>query len=71
MEGRAPTPFFDLPNTMITAHISGSAQSPHFLSRNRALFCANLRRRTSGEPLFNLIDPADLDLTEPMQTDVG
>ncbi|MFX4271489.1 D-2-hydroxyacid dehydrogenase [Propionibacteriaceae bacterium Y1685] len=58
----ADDPFFDLPNTMITAHISGSAQSPHFLSRNWDLFCENLRRRTSGEPLFNVIDPDDLDL---------
>lgn len=55
-------PFWDLPNTVVTAHISGSNYSPHFRTRIWDLFCANLDRWTRGEELLNVIDRADLGL---------
>lgn len=55
-------PFWTLPNTIVTAHISGSTDSPWFRHRIWDLFLTNLRRRHAGEPLLNLIARADLEL---------
>lgn len=54
-------PFWDCPNTVVTAHISGSGGSPWFGDRIWALFLENARRRSSGEPLLNVISRSDLD----------
>ncbi|PZF80352.1 NAD(P)-dependent oxidoreductase [Jiangella anatolica] len=55
-------PVWDLPNTVITPHISGSTGSTHFVPRLWDLFGRNLARHLAGEPLLNLIEPADLEL---------
>lgn len=54
-------PFWELPNTIVTSHISGSTASPHFLTRVWSLFCANLARWNTGQPLLNVITRADLE----------
>ncbi|TDC48612.1 D-2-hydroxyacid dehydrogenase [Jiangella ureilytica] len=58
----ADDPVWDLPNTVITPHISGSTGSTHFVARLWDLFGRNLARHLAGRPLLNLIDPADLEL---------
>lgn len=55
-------PFWDLPNTVVTAHISGSTGSPWYLRRIWELFVANADRRASGHPMLNVIAHDDLDL---------
>jgi phosphoglycerate dehydrogenase-like enzyme len=47
-------PFFDLPNTILTPHISGI--SANYYDRMTALFCDNLGRYLAGQPLLNLVD---------------
>jgi phosphoglycerate dehydrogenase-like enzyme len=49
------SPFYDLPNAIITPHTSWS--SGRVLDRSVGLFCDNLRRFAAGEPLLNVIDP--------------
>ena len=48
------SPYFDLPNVIITPHMSGISQS--VVQRVTDLFCENLRRYLADEPLLNLID---------------
>jgi phosphoglycerate dehydrogenase-like enzyme len=55
-------PFWDAPNTIATAHISGSTGSPWYRQRIWELFLENARRRGAGEPMLNVIARADLDL---------
>ncbi len=56
-EPLAPTsPFYDLPNVIVTPHTSWS--SGRVLDRSVDLFCDNLRRYAAGEPLLNVVDPA-------------
>jgi phosphoglycerate dehydrogenase-like enzyme len=52
----ASSPFYDLPNVIVTPHTSWS--SGRVLDRSVELFCDNLRRYASGEPLLNVVDPA-------------
>jgi phosphoglycerate dehydrogenase-like enzyme len=52
----ASSPFYDRPNVIVTPHTSWS--SGRVLDRSVELFCANLRRYASGEPLLNVVDPA-------------
>jgi phosphoglycerate dehydrogenase-like enzyme len=52
----ADSPFYDLPNVIVTPHTSWS--SGRVLDRTIELFCDNLRRYAAGEPLENLVDPA-------------
>ncbi|MDQ2796090.1 MAG: hypothetical protein M3Y06_02840, partial [Actinomycetota bacterium] len=59
---RPDDPFWDLPNTVVTAHISGSTNSPWYLERIWELFLANADRRASGHPMLNVIKHDDLDL---------
>jgi len=47
--------FYDLPNVIVTPHTSWS--SGRVLDRSVELFCDNLRRFASGEPLLNRVDP--------------
>jgi phosphoglycerate dehydrogenase-like enzyme len=49
------SPFYDLSNVIVTPHTSWS--SGRVLDRSVELFCDNLRRYASGEPLLNVVDP--------------
>jgi phosphoglycerate dehydrogenase-like enzyme len=53
----AASPLWDMPNVMITPHDSGS--SPQSGERLLALFCENLRRYVTGEPLLNVVDKGE------------
>ncbi|HUG49258.1 MAG TPA: D-2-hydroxyacid dehydrogenase [Candidatus Limnocylindria bacterium] len=48
------SPFYDLPNVILTPHTSWS--SGRVLDRSIELFCDNLDRFRRGEPLHNLVD---------------
>jgi phosphoglycerate dehydrogenase-like enzyme len=50
------SPFYDLPNVIVTPHTSWS--SGRVLDRSVDLFCANLQRYARGEPLVNVVDPS-------------
>jgi len=52
----ASSPFWDVPNLIITPHTAWS--SSRVLDRSIDLFCENLRRYRRGEPLRNVVDPA-------------
>jgi phosphoglycerate dehydrogenase-like enzyme len=55
-EPLAPSsPFYDLPNVIVTPHTSWS--SGRVLERSVGLFADNLRRFAAGEPLLNVVDP--------------
>ena len=49
------SPFYDLPNVIVTPQTSWS--SGRVLDRSVELFCDNLRRFAAGEPLVNVVDP--------------
>ena len=49
------SPFYDLPNVIVTPHTSWS--SSRVLDRSVELFCDNLRRYRAGQPLRNVVDP--------------
>lgn len=49
------SPFYDLPNVIVTPHTSWS--SGRVLDRSVGLFCENVRRYASGRPLLNVVDP--------------
>jgi phosphoglycerate dehydrogenase-like enzyme len=49
------SPFYDLPNVIVTPHTSWS--SARVLDRSVELFCDNLRKFAQGEPLLNVVDP--------------
>ncbi|MDE3076139.1 MAG: D-2-hydroxyacid dehydrogenase [Chloroflexota bacterium] len=51
----AGSPLWDLPNVILTPHISG--QSVRYWDRIVELFCENLRRYLAGEELINRYDP--------------
>ncbi|MCI0347182.1 MAG: D-2-hydroxyacid dehydrogenase [Chloroflexi bacterium] len=51
----ASSPFYDLPNVIVTPHTSWS--SARVLDRSVELFCENLRRFSAGQPLQNVVDP--------------
>ncbi len=48
------SPFFDLPNVIMTPHMSGITRN--FPARLAHLFCENLRRYLADEPLLNVVD---------------
>lgn len=50
------SPFYDLPNAIVTPHTSWS--SGRVLDRTIELFCDNLVRFAAGQPLRNVVDPA-------------
>ncbi|HKB27523.1 MAG TPA: D-2-hydroxyacid dehydrogenase [Candidatus Limnocylindrales bacterium] len=50
------SPFWDVPNLVVTPHTAWS--SARVLDRSVDLFCDNLRRFRSGEPLRNVVDPS-------------
>jgi len=47
--------FYDLPNVIVTPHTAWS--SGRVLDRSVELFCDNLRRFATSEPLVNVVDP--------------
>jgi phosphoglycerate dehydrogenase-like enzyme len=49
------SPFYDLPNVIVTPHTSWS--SGRVLDRSIELFCDNLRRFAAGQQLLNVVDP--------------
>ncbi len=49
------SPYWDMPNVIITPHISGRAVSNDWFVD---LFAENLRRYATGEPLLNVVDSA-------------
>ncbi len=49
------SPFYDLPNVIVTPHTAWS--SGRVLDRSMELFCDNLRRYAAGQPLLNIVDP--------------
>ncbi|MDQ6796313.1 MAG: D-2-hydroxyacid dehydrogenase [Chloroflexota bacterium] len=49
------SPFYDLPNAIVTPHTSWS--SGRVLDRSVELFADNLRRFAAAEPLLNVVDP--------------
>ncbi len=55
-EPLSPTsPFYDLPNVIVTPHTAWS--SARVLDRSIGLFCDNLRRYAAGDVLRNVVDP--------------
>ena len=53
-------PLWRFPNVILTPHISGSAQSPHFLDRTWDIFVENIGRLLEDRPLLNELSPAQL-----------
>ena len=49
------SPLWDMPNVIISPHISGSVED--YGHKATALFLANLRRYVAGEPLSHVVDP--------------
>jgi phosphoglycerate dehydrogenase-like enzyme len=50
------SPYWDLPNVIVTPHISGAMED--YWTPLVALFAENLRRFESGQPLINVVDKA-------------
>jgi phosphoglycerate dehydrogenase-like enzyme len=50
------SPYWDLPNVIITPHISGAMED--YWTPLVALFAENLRRFEAGQPLLNVVDKA-------------
>ncbi len=48
------SPYWDLPNVIVTPHTSGAMQD--YWTPLVALFSENLRRFEKGEPLMNVVD---------------
>lgn len=53
----ARSPFWGLPNVIITPHLAGVAGPKGFWSAAAGLMCENLRRYVAGESLVNVVDP--------------
>jgi phosphoglycerate dehydrogenase-like enzyme len=53
-------PLWGFPNVILTPHISGSAQSPHFLDRTWDIFVENIQRLVHRRPLLNELSAAQL-----------
>lgn len=51
-------PLWDLPNVLITPHVAPA--SPLLMERGARLFADNLRRFVAGEPLVNVVEPAEI-----------
>jgi phosphoglycerate dehydrogenase-like enzyme len=49
------------PNVIMTPHISGSDQSPHYLTRIWDVFVQNVERYISDQPLLNELTPEQLN----------
>ncbi len=49
----ADHPLWQMPNVIMTPHISGSSGSPHYLTRIWDIFAQNLERFSNDQPLLN------------------
>jgi len=47
-------------NVILTPHISGASQNPHFMARMWNIFSQNIDLYLRNEPLINEVDPAEL-----------
>jgi phosphoglycerate dehydrogenase-like enzyme len=56
----ADDPTWNLPNVILTPHISGSTHSPYREARLWELVARNIERHRAGEPLLNEVPLADL-----------
>jgi phosphoglycerate dehydrogenase-like enzyme len=54
-------PLWKIPNVIMTPHISGSSESPHFLARIWDIFAQNVERYRNGKSLLNELTPAQLN----------
>ena len=54
-------PLWRLPNVIMTPHISGSSESPHYLERVWDVLLQNVARGQNGEPLLNELSSAQLN----------
>lgn len=54
-------PLWQMPNVIMTSHIAGSSQSPHFKARLWQLFEENVLRWLDGRPLLNTLSSERLD----------
>jgi len=50
----ASSPFWDLPNVVLTPHVAGT--HPDYMARSADLFLKNLKLYLSGQPLLNEVD---------------
>ena len=57
----ADHPIRSFPNVVITPHISGSSQGPHFLPRIWDIFLHNVQGYLRGEPLLNELTTEQLN----------
>lgn len=57
----ADHPIRSFPNVILTPHISGSGLSPHFKTRSWDIFCQNVERFLTGDPLLNELSKAQLN----------
>jgi phosphoglycerate dehydrogenase-like enzyme len=55
----AAHPLWELPNVIVTPHISGADHSRDFPGRISDLFVQNVERYLSGQPLLNLVSAKD------------
>ena len=53
-------PLWNMPNVIMTPHISGSSSSPRFLERVWDIFVQNILRIRAGQPLYNELKPSVL-----------
>ena len=56
----AEHPTWSLPNLILTPHISGSSESPHYLDRSYDVFLQTLERYLACEPLLNALSAVQL-----------
>jgi len=56
----ADHPLWEIPNVILTPHISGSSSSPRFLERVWDIFFQNIKRLQAGESLLNELTASDL-----------
>lgn len=54
-------PLWQLPNVIMTPHISGSSLSPGFLERAWDIFVQNIARIINHQPTLNALAPAELN----------
>lgn len=56
----ASHPLWGMKNVILTPHISGSSESPHFLERVWDIFSLNIERLRNKKPLLNRLSAAQL-----------